>query len=197
MLENNNEVEIIYQEVRKTFFLCLVAMRHTYMFINTVSKIVVSFDTLQLTQVIKMVTNITERLGRQQTHEYADKMTKDALQDRIVFLEAEATRLREENKSLRVDNAKHTSKIDDVTSFNRLQALEIEKLIDERDEALARLEKVESLFKQVFHSEKVMYRSKLWPRMLIISSLGVAANNDACFNTGSEMGFVERYRRQG
>lgn len=101
------------------------------------------------------MTSITDRLGRKQSQYFSDKRTKEALQDRIVFLEGEARKLQEENGRLKGENSESVSKIDEAQNRERLQGKEIQRLIDERDDALERLDKVENMFKGIFHGEKV------------------------------------------
>lgn len=108
----------------------------------------------ELTDVVKIVTSITERLERRQAHEDTDRRTKEVLQDRIISLEADVARLQEENIRLKVANGEQAAKLDDLTDWNRLQAVEIVNLINERDEVSERLDKVENLFKGIFPGEK-------------------------------------------
>lgn len=111
-----------------------------------------------------MVTGIKDRLGRKQAQEQTDRRTKEVLQDRIVYLETEVGKIQEENGRLKALNDELISKIDGVQNRERLQAVEIEKLIGERDDALDRLDKVENMFKGIFHGEKVrsMLESQTW-----------------------------------
>lgn len=135
---DNTEIQIIRTEACFLFGLTRLRLNH-----------------YQLTNVIKIVTGITDRLGRKQSQDQTDRRTKEALQDRIVFLEAEARRLQEENGTLKTLNDELVSQIDGVQTRERLQMAEIERLIDERDDALQRLDKVENMFKGIFHGEKV------------------------------------------
>jgi chromosome segregation ATPase len=101
------------------------------------------------------VSNITDLLSRRDAQHQSEQNTKEALQDRLVFLETQETKLQDDNKELKFMNANLNAQVTKIKERGRLQGLEIEKLIDERDDALNRLEKVESAFKAIFSGDKV------------------------------------------
>lgn len=96
------------------------------------------------------MSGITQRFQQRLDHAASTALTLDALQDRIVQLEKEIDKLKSDSDHLKALKEKAVADAEALKKKNHIQRQKIEQIIEERDGALQRLEKLEVTFRGCF-----------------------------------------------
>ena len=97
---------------------------------------------------------ITQRFQQRLEHAAGTVPTLDALQDRIVQLEKEIDKLKSDGDKLKALKEKAVADAEALKKKNHIQRQKIEQIIEERDGALQRLEKLEVTFRGCFPGDR-------------------------------------------
>ena len=108
----------------------------------------------QLNSVTKIVNGIAQRFQQRLDHAASTIPTLDALQDRIVELEKEISKLKSDNDQLKALKEKTVVDAEALKKKHHVQRQKIEQITEERDGALQRLEKLEVTFRGCFSGDR-------------------------------------------